>query len=602
MSKKITCIVIIASIISTLLSVIILRWNEYNILDRGAGINEGVVNINKENTISQEIYIDHTSYIEIATCIGKFYNNDIYFRITQNDVVQEWKLDKDIIVEDAWQTVYPEYDWDKFTTGRAMFDIYEIGSDNTEIGVLFVESNNTKYKPAYINGILQENRHVFLVYNSYNYNDFFKIFSILFAFNIIGISFIYKIIQSWSNIKKYPVTIVAALICLIFICKSYIPNGINIDGWIQAVWLCDYNFGFVNRGFGGTILTILVELLTGSNFITKSILVWFLLLLTIFVTIYVVYNCYKLEKDIESEMYRILLLVFVTSPFFITYYIGNGGNFGRLDIVLIALFLFSVQLTKNNKYIFLLPLISVIGCLTYQIYVICFFPVLFFLMLIYSKGNNVLKINTYVSSVLVIITTIAIKIYGYLDNITTDEYYNYVINRIDFFIDRSVVICYPFIADKSFSNIPDVASNHLIFRFALLWMLFIPVILLFYIPMINYIKNEINNYFDKFIHYGILCSPCSMILILSSSDFQRYFANWFIAFTIVFFSICKNEEKILVYLDEFDKKIRNKVHIYYDKIIIVYMFILGVTQNTSWPFGTIMDAIINGTNRLINHL
>ena len=180
--------------------------------------------------------------------------------------------------------------------------------------------------------------------------------------------------------------LIAALLLLVTL-----PGDIGFEGgtWIVGQWGITYVYGFVFRGFMGSILEVIdVDVTTGVLYV-------------IYAAAMAVYSAalawlgirfYKKTRNIYSLLFVLFMFV---QPFITQWWFSEVILF-RLDIFIVAAFLLaliiagSVKIKKAVKYI-LICAVSFVAMLIHEGFAVLFFPCIFaFVMFVFNKdvGKN----------------------------------------------------------------------------------------------------------------------------------------------------------------------------------------------------------------------
>jgi len=157
------------------------------------------------------------------------------------------------------------------------------------------------------------------------------------------------------------------LVVFYFICfLRYYDGGINLQA--TTVFAFSYKYGFVSRGFMGTVLLVLnkilpFELLNYDGILALSMIATIILGVLLFVFFYAVIRKSQ-NNNIKYQQYLMIFCSVFSFTFFWT-----EQNFGRLDTYLAIVMLLSMILLVIEKCEWLIILLSIIGVLIHQGYV-----------------------------------------------------------------------------------------------------------------------------------------------------------------------------------------------------------------------------------------
>lgn len=563
-------------------------------IDTIRGENERVISINDNTIISQNITMKSGKYVWLSLLvdISKRQNkNECLSLILQNEE-NETAIDipMDSFIEDGWQTV--QINLKKESAIRNAESIVIKGNNlcDGEIGVLL--TNGVQLYPENTASINGENTNSYLCIG-YENRDYSNLMVYFIKFVLIISCFIFLVILMNKLLKTYPITSISILVISIFFIKNNLYSVTTIDGWIQSTWLLDYRYGLVNRGFVGTLLSFVLTLFRKSDYISMYMLSRVIFITTIITSVVVIFFIFLIEKRTIEKSFRnsvqILLLSWILSPWFITFFL-TGATYGRIDIICIAVFLLSVYLILDNKFIWSVPFLSIIGILTYHVYIILSIPVIFVMLLEAwrIRKKQIYIVYNVVNSILSIVMALFIHFYGHLSGkITMDEFYTAQTLRTDSILDYSVTVCYPF---NTALGADDSRIYHL--RIRLLLLIFACLPILFYLIKIRIyaIKLAITK-IDKLIQAGYIIAPCASILLWNSSDLLRYFVWVYTALIMgLIFSIVENKSVTPISINvesEYSEKLGKN----YLAILLSLLAFVGISEGTCWPFSSLTDAV-----------
>ena len=175
------------------------------------------------------------------------------------------------------------------------------------------------------------------------------------------------------------------------------------------MWVNNYDYGLVTRGFVGTVLTHLLKpFYTGR--LNENDLNLFVIIINIifYVSLFIALLFLEKSKKFDER----ILLTWVLSPLFITYFIYR---FGHIEIILIICFILALILFKCNKF-FAGFIICNIGILVYEQFSVLSLPflVLFLMYKVFIKRINIILFIIYIIEFLLL--SIYIHFYGRLNH------------------------------------------------------------------------------------------------------------------------------------------------------------------------------------------
>ncbi len=157
---------------------------------------------------------------------------------------------------------------------------------------------------------------------------------------------------------------------------KYHNNVILLDNWKFAQYAVNYSeYGFIKRGLIGTILN---SVLGHFSILAIYILFYIQVVFLLFITIYTLNQLQN--RFIDFKSYIVFSLILLLSPATFSHFVYD---FGRFDLILILFFILQLYLYKN-KMLFASSLVSCIGILTHEIYLLIF-TLSMFIIFIYDR-------------------------------------------------------------------------------------------------------------------------------------------------------------------------------------------------------------------------
>jgi hypothetical protein len=596
--EKICLAVLVCIFVSFMLALVIVYWDSTFITVRGDP--EGTVSISDEVIVEQEFIFDHTKQLsmELMVTIDENIDKDsesaVIFTIIQDGIMQEYRQPLSSFPCSAWQSVKMRIDSSRFHTGGALIRISGNHLEDHQIAVLLTggeQKNRMEF--ARVNGEECVGQYLAFSYNHYNYQGFFKIWVLVASLCVVlalclkGLSKLYK---------KYPMTANTTVIAVFFVLRFHLFGNYKIDEWVKLTWLSDYRYGIVNRGFFATIFTFILNIVYKDDCVTDIFLKNAAIILTAIILALVIRWIWMMEKNMQEDIRDIgqkILMVWICSPWFFTFFMTQG-TIGRLDIILMAIFLICCELIFKQKLLWVIPILCVCGVLTYEVFTLIYFPTIFLLLLEISYFNKKKEnwITTAVTTVSVLSITVYIHFFGTLiGKADINEYYQNLTERIGEKMEYSKVICYPFgIAVGGM----DISMYHLLCRLVLLLLVVSPILLFFsLIWMLACKKTE-----DKYavvIYMLFLVSPFSMLFLMNASDFMRYFVGIYTSLInglLVSVQMKKNE--IADAWKQADNVFKEKFGYQYLAMALMIFMMLGIRYETCWPYTEVTNTIVDG--------
>lgn len=226
------------------------------------------------------------------------------------------------------------------------------------------------------------------------------------------------------NNKKY---IIVWIVLGILLFIRYYDGMINsYDSTILAL---NYSYGFMSRGFIGTIYYFLDLIMPGSMYTNGMALKFSLIATVILVALFLVFLCYvlvKTEQKTKKVIYGIIIyLTLFSIPFF-----SARQNFGRVDLYLVMISIIAVILLVEEKIEWLLVPLTSIAIMIHQGYAFMYYNVVL-ILLVYKIFNNEKKRKKYIAILLIsLITCICLFFYFELfSHNWGEEVYNAVVSN-----------------------------------------------------------------------------------------------------------------------------------------------------------------------------
>ena len=604
--KKIAFIFSTFTIYIVLLT-IISNWNTLIFTNRGEP--EEIFYINDKNTYSQEIYLKNTKNMNVNVLIDenllKYPQTDKYinFIIEQDVEKSEYKYELKNIDESGWTVINVDTDFSKFKNGKANLIIESEDINENYIGLLFT-SGLQKYeiKPVKINNIQKDNMYISLSYSISN-NELGFLKSINFCLYIVILELL--CIYIYRMYKKFPITVISFIIVLLSAFKYNTININEIDGWIRTTWIMDYKFGLLNRGFLGTILSLISNNAISDN--TLIILFRVFTVLLIFISIFWINYIEKNTKECIEIKNNLYLWIF--SPLFITYFLSGETLFGRIDIILLIIFFLSLLIItkKNNHYVnLLLPILFFVGVLVYHEFTILIFPMLILIMYLNYLNSDIFDKKYFfyimIASVIVtIITTICLMFNNSLikDGVMPSQFYAWMKSKVDMPIDFTQSITYAYGGrNQKMMDTLDIFRHHLRFRFFLMNVCLSPIYIYISKQYIRIINNK-ESIKEKMVYIMLLLSPMLLVLTLNGTDYLRYICVFFTVYINSFLSALLIDEKASIILKKSNESYSGLEKIFHMMFILI---ICGFATNSCWPFMDVDNNIIIFFDNIVNNL
>lgn len=606
-TKKGICqIVIVDLIISILVMLVLITFNSDFITSRAEP--ECVTAISDTHTIDQKLYLeDVTTKIYVSVCLNiepSVLNSDeqIIFRLIQNEASSEYIYNLDEHENSGWKDIRLKLDYSLFEEGESVLSIYGNNLSEGMASVLLTsgEQNEVERESVIVANVPQEGYMLALECKSISTEHVMLKF-------LIAILCVFSItILIWlvlSILKAYPATGLAVIVILMTALRFDFFKSFEVDNWVQATWMSDYRHGFINRGFAATILSIGIYIFNGNTYISGAFLHDFLVSLTMVVSCLVVFFIYKIEKtqntNQEKYKYNILIYFWITSPWFINFFMTSGTLMGRLDILLLACYIATIMSVLNSKFRILIPLITIVGILIYPIYTIIYFPTVFLLMvedyLIDKKKTDLINI------VITTISTLALTVYFYIsgtlvNKISMAEYYAELTSRTDRELNWDVMLAYPFhlIVGRT-----DITKNHLIFRLVLI-LLFSALSLSFVTKIWASLLKNARHWLQKVCYFGFIVAPWCVLILLNYSDMMKFMVGIYTSYVTAPIILGHKKEEVARTISIVNDQYEQVLGKNYLLIHVMVFATMGISLGTAWPYSEVTNNIVDFIQRLSN--
>ncbi|MBA3468914.1 MAG: hypothetical protein H0T53_04645 [Herpetosiphonaceae bacterium] len=148
----------------------------------------------------------------------------------------------------------------------------------------------------------------------------------------------------------------------------------------KAHWVIDYRFGFIKRGFIGSVLTILSRFGIISR--NEYTVIWLSFIGVIILYAVFLFMTWRVFKQTNWNEYSYFILyILMSSPFVVT----SGHFFGYLDSIIIIISFTCVWLIIYKKILFC-SLLAIIAVLIHESFLVIGLPLIIFSM--YMTRDN----------------------------------------------------------------------------------------------------------------------------------------------------------------------------------------------------------------------
>lgn len=355
------------------------------------------------------------------------------------------------------------------------------------------------------------------------------------------------------------------IVNIVYYVKDFVSIGIVHEYNITQYLLSYQDFGFIARGFIGSILLKIIPFYPREvlYLVISSINISLIILVSIFAAMIMV-NVSKHKPVVFA-----LLLFFMTNPGSIRY-LFNFVNFGRLETVSVALmFICIITIIKQWKLIYLVPVISLVMMLIYQGAVFLFIPTLVVLMLYIgiirkSRMNIIVMIVTAVLSIAMFFIILA---YGGIENQNLEQTAAVIRTRTDSKVSESYLNYEYFTGVETDMN--SLFKVDKLFEKSLIALvMFLPVFFVIYYLLFSAFKNAEKRYKPVYLVLAVN-SLTIVIMFFFACDYGRWFGAIILTqLTIILSMIYFKDENIYYALNVFEARIFKKVSLLYAAIVL----------------------------------
>lgn len=486
-----------------------------------------------EQFFEQEIALDNTWYLLLDvlpdyTDLNK--NIGIDFELKTTTKTQRGFIPIVQLENKSWTTIIIEVS-EKNYLGKAKLKLTAVGT-NSENGLQFLIATNQMQKNPEMkllkdNDVIENGR---LSATSISLHLKEAVPIIVATFLIITLLCLNSS-KVLKGIKEYPHIYIVCFLFLFFTSYKF-KSLYNINLWNSPSYFCSYqNLGFVRRAFAGTIIEMLGVPFGKNEYVFYGISC-IALMLTLELIIIYNRNLTASKRCVEK-----IYAFFLCTPFSLITFWGHHF-FARLDILLINAFLLTCIIIIYDRFLFIIPVLTVMAILTHEMYVAIFVPFIFCLLLYkwyLAKKNNYL-ICLAITSFTALITSIYLSFFSKIA-IPYDKAWNNISKNADIDMLWNQVIktnYYSTFNELLNVNFKAVIAAKTVPAAILSLIVFLPVVLLaiiwlktFFLAQRN-ILGRIVVFFFPATGFGLL------VCMITGCDWGRFFVMYGIG---VFFSV-----------------------------------------------------------------
>lgn len=229
-----------------------------------------------------------------------------------------------------------------------------------------------------------------------------------------------------------------------------------------------------------------------------------------------------------------LIFLFLVNPSSISF-LFYWGNYGRFDLFMICGAIICSILLIKKRFLWVIPIICVVGIMTHQGFTFAYFPyvllMLLFYVIKYSRGKIILAV-TFVGGC---IAFLYFQFYGKIDDMSLNEVLNIMASRTDYPKENMTVV----IKSEYYTNIFDFIPIYVlpplkqnIVKIILTIIFLIPLEYVLFHIWKEFVKETSKKYFWILPVFIIIATLPEFIL---TCDYGRNFASIFISqFLLIF--------------------------------------------------------------------
>ncbi len=176
-------------------------------------------------------------------------------------------------------------------------------------------------------------------------------------------------------LEKYRYEFMAAIFMIANLIY-YVPVIEELTHWCVTPYALNYDFGFISRGFMGTLVRLVFPNLTIKHI---YVIILFNVLLLSGLTLFFMHKILARAYDKSKTGILFLLALFLVNPGSVTF-LFYWGNFGRFDMYLLMALIISSLLIIYNKFVWFIPFMCVGAVMTHQAFVFQYFPAILVLL------------------------------------------------------------------------------------------------------------------------------------------------------------------------------------------------------------------------------
>lgn len=450
----------------------------------------------------------------------------------------------------------------------------------------------------------------FFIYQIFGFNEELNLFNYKIKFIIIYsffflllgaiiISFYFrnkKYIDQNLNFRSILIFLIISILIISLIKLStyeyinkYTLTGVNEHR--ATHWLTTYqDFGFIKRSLVGSIYTFIFQ--TKPNFLGIFLISLIILLIKVILILVLIF---KVLKNNKNNLIFLSISFFITSPYFINFYLSDLSRFDQINNLIMLLCIFFILNLKSYINFILIGFFIFVAILIHESFILLQMPFIFFLLMIeiFKSNNKILDVKKlFYSSIIfffVLLSSYLIIFFGYPEDYNVDYMYTKIGYVSTFNIRKDVLDTFFYIPWNNLSIFERVINFFSLdgeLPFILLIIDFIvnnlPFLIsnIFLLYLLNNNFRSINFKLNHLI-YLISLMPLIISILITFNDYYRVFA------TMTLFIFLSNI--IYIYKYSFIKyQVSNeKFSIFLISGLFYNFFIIGMTTITSYSSSSI---------------
>ena len=398
------------------------------------------------------------------------------------------------------------------------------------------------------------------------------------------------------NFKSILIFLITTILIISFIklltyeyINKYTLTGVNEHR--ATHWLTTYqDFGFIKRSLVGSIYTFIFQ--TKPDFLGIFIISLIILIMKVILILILIF---KVLKNNKNNLIFLSISFFITSPYFINFYISDLSRFDQINNLIMLFCIFFILNLKSYINFILIGFLIFVAILIHESFILLQMPFIFFLLTIeiFRSNNKILDLKKLFYSLIILFFVLfsmyLIIFFGYPDDYNVDYMYTKIGYVSTFNIRKDVLDTFFYIPWNNLSIFERIINFFKLdgeLPFILLIIDFIvnnlPFLIsnIFLLYLLNSNFRSINFKLNHII-YLISLMPLIISILITFNDYYRVFATMTL---IIFLS-----NVIYIYKYTFIKyQISNeKFSIFLISGLFYNLFIIGLTTITAYSSSSI---------------